>query len=167
MGSTSPFATFAGAVLPTPSPLFQYQNYAEQPNQYQKVIITSPQLLALNGNPIVIAPAGGPGTLLVPDGLSAHFIAGGTAYTIGTGVLKLYIGSIIAGHALTANFATGLIDQTVNKNSPLIALITASTIDTDANILNQPLSIGNDVAAQFTLGNGQLEILLEYSTMLV
>jgi hypothetical protein len=142
-------------------------NYAEQPNQYQKVIITTAQLLALNGAPVIIAPAGGPGTILVPDGLTARYIAGNTGFTIGVAVLKLYIGSIAAGHALTASFATGLVDQTVNKNLPFISIISPTTIDTDANYLNQPLSIGNDNATQLTLGNGALEILLEYSTMLV
>jgi hypothetical protein len=167
MGSTSPFATFAGAILPTPSPLFQYQNYAEQPNQYQKVIITTAQLLALNGAPVTIAPAGGAGTLLVPDGLSARYIAGNTGFTIGVAVLKLYIGSVTGGHALTANFATGLVDQTSNKILPFIPLISPTTVDTDANFLNQAIVIGNDNATQLTLGNGSLEVLLEYSTMQV
>lgn len=163
--ATSP-GVFAGVVVPTPAPALQQQNYSQQPNQMQKVILTSAQLLALNTTPVIIAPAAGPGTLLVPDGISYRFIGGGTAYTIGTGVLKLYIGSVAAGHALHANVATGLIDQTGNKVIPFVGLITPTTIDTDANYLNQPLSIGNDVA-NFTLGNGTLEVLLEYSTFAV
>lgn len=158
---------FTGAILPTPSPIFQYMGYCEQPNQYQKVTITSAQLLALNGAPVQIAPAGGPGTILVPDGLTARYIFGGTAYTIGVSVLKLYIGTISAGHALTASFSTGLLDQANNRVLPFIQIITPTTVDTDANYLNQPLQIGNDNATQLTLGNGQLEVMLEYSTMLV
>jgi hypothetical protein len=163
--ATSP-AVFTGVVVPTPTPALALQNYAIMPNQMQKIILTSAQLLALFTTPVVIAPAGGAGTLLVPDGISYRYIFGGTAYTIGTGVLKLYIGSVAAGHALHANVATGLIDQAANRVIPFVALITPTTIDTDANYLNQPLVIGNDVA-NFTLGNGTLEVLLEYSTFAV
>lgn len=158
---------FAGLVLPTPSPVFQLQNYVQGPNQFQRVLITTAQLLALNGAPVIIAPAGGPNTLLVPDSVSYRYIAGATGFTIGTAVLRLYLGSVAAGHALHANVATGLVDQTANRVLPNVALITPTTIDTDANYLNQPIVLGNDNATQLTLGNGVLQVMLEYSTLSV
>jgi hypothetical protein len=160
-------AVFQGVVIPTPSPIFQMQPYGEQPNQYQRVLITSAQLLALNGAPVVIAPAGGAGTVLVPDGITYRYIAGATPYTIGAAVLRLYLGSVAAGHALHANVATGLVDQANNRVLPFVQLISPTTIDTDANFLNQPLVLGNDNATQLTLGNGTLQVLLEYSTLTV
>jgi hypothetical protein len=166
--ATSP-GVFQGVVVPTPSPMFQQQNYLQGPEQYQKIILTSAQLLALFTTPVVIAPAGGPGTILVPDGITYRYIAlsaGAVAYTIGTGVLQMYLGSVAAGHALHASIATGLIDQTVNKTIPFVQLTTPTTFDTDANYLNQPLSIGNSVA-NYTLGNGSLEVMLEYYTLQV
>lgn len=164
--STSP-AVFARYVLPTPSPIFQMQDYSQQPNQYQRVLITTAQLLALNGAPIIIAPAGGVNTLLVPDAVSYRYIAGNTGFTIGAAVLRLYLGSVAAGHALHANVATGLVDQTANKTVPNVAFTTPSTFDTDANYLNQPIVLGNDNATQLTLGNGSLQVFLEYSTLSV
>lgn len=166
MGSPSP-GCFAGIVLPTPAPVFQEQNYLITPNQYQRVLITSAQLLALNGAPITIAPAAGANTLLLPDVISYRYLYGGTAYTIGTAVLRLYLGSVAAGHALHANVATGLVDQAANRTIPVVAITTPTTIDSDANYLNQPIVLGNDNATQLTVGNGTLQVFLNYSTITV
>jgi hypothetical protein len=160
-------AVFQGVVVPTPSPVFQMQNYSVQPNQFQRVLITAAQLLALNGAPVIIAPAAGAGTLLVPDSVSYRYIFNSVAYTIGTAVLRLYLGSVIAGHALHASVATGLVDQVANRVLPNVVFTTPTTVDTDANYLNQPIVLGNDNATQLTLGNGTLQIMLEYSTLTV
>jgi len=153
--------------LPTPAPAFGLQPFLQAPNQFQKITLTSAQLLALNGAPVTIAAAAGAGTLLVIDSVSYRYIFNSVAYTIGAAVLRLYIGSVIAGHALHNNVATGLVDQAANRVLPTVQIITPTTIDTDANYLNQPIVVGNDNATQLTLGNGTLEVMINYSTLLV
>jgi hypothetical protein len=151
------------------SPIFGLQtDFSEYPLKFRRLLVTSAQLLAMTGvTNVPLVPAGGPSIIHVPVMLSLRYFFKTAGYTINAGaVLKLYRGSVIAGHALTADMATGVIDQGANVNLPNQPIIAPTTKDTDANTLNQPLIIGNDNAAQFTVGAGSIEVMLAYYSLI-
>lgn len=151
------------------SPIFGLQpDFSEYPIKFRRLVVTSAQLLAMTTTTnVVLVPAPGPNLLHVPFMLSLRYLFNTAGYTIAAGaVLKLYRGSVIAGHALTADLATGVIDQAANVNLPNQPIIAPTTKDTDALTLNQPLVIGNDNAARFTVGAGTVEFMLAYYSLL-
>lgn len=126
-----------------------------------KTILTSAQLLAIKGTPQTLIPAAGPGTVIVVNQVTFRYLFGGTAFTLNAGTLKIFEGPPANAKAVTPSVATGLIDQAVNMSN-LGVPATASGNLTDAQAVNVGITIANDGAAEFTLGNGTLEVITDY-----
>lgn len=129
-----------------------------------KVTLTSAQLLALKATPITIVAAPGAGLMIQVDALSFYYKFGATGYTLNAGTLKLFMGPAANAKALCASQATGLIDQAANRAVPFVALLNPGAL-TDAQALNVDLVVANDGAAEFTLGDGTVDVIVAYSVV--
>lgn len=131
-----------------------------------KVLISSAQLLALKGTPLTLISAPGPGKLIVTNQATFRYVFNSVAYTLNAGTIKLFQGPVANAKTLTASVATGLIDQVVNTTN--IGVPTTATGNlTDAQAVNTAVMIANDGAAEFTLGNGTLEVIVDYQVIAV
>ncbi len=125
-----------------------------------KFILTSAQLLALKTTPISIIPAPGANKIIEIIDIAARLVFGTTAYTLNAGTLKLFYGPVASAKALTADMSA-LLTQGANAttlNQPILGNATL----TDAQAINVAIQAGNDGAANYTLGDGTIEFIIEY-----
>lgn len=140
-------------------PAGQAQGVASFVNQ-MRFVVTSAQLLALKTTPISIIPAPGAGKFIQVIGVDMRMLFGGTAYTLNAGTLKVFYGPVANAKAITGDQSALL---TAGANSTTLnAAISAETTLTDAQALNVDIELGNDGAANYTLGNGTLVVYVEY-----
>lgn len=132
------------------------------PALVSRTLITSAQLLALKTTGVTLIPAAGANTAIAVDTISMHYLFLTTAYTLNAGTLRLFYGPQASALPLCADQAVGLIDQVANRTIPSIAL-TLPAVQTDANGLNQPITLGNTGAANFSLGVGTLVVTVTYN----
>lgn len=133
-----------------------------QPALTRRVVLTSAQLLALRATPQIVIPAPGVGFVIEVETVMLRYVFNSVAYTLNAGTIRAFYGPVANAVPLFANAAVGLIDQAANRsNVGLLALATGNL--TDALGLNQPIFIANDGAAEFTLGNGTLQVTLVYT----
>ena len=143
-------------------------------NRFERITLTSAQLLALKGADVQIVPQavftpsgvqGKPGVGLAYAVESVHmrfnFLT--TAYTLNAGTLKLYQGPSANNIPLTADLSALLTQVATFDNIDIPILPTGP--QTQANIENQPITIGNTGTAQFTLGDGTLDVILQYTVV--
>jgi hypothetical protein len=132
--------------------------------QVMKTTLTSAQLLALKATPLALIPAGGTNRITEILNITLRMIFSSPAYTLNAGTLKLFYGPVANALPLTADQAAIL---TAGANGSVIgvALVpvgTAASPASDTNGRNQPIIIANDGAAEYTLGAGQLEVIISY-----
>lgn len=131
-----------------------------------KVLLTSAQLLTLKGTPQVLIPAPGAGKIIYVDQVSFRYLFNSVAYTLNAGTIKVFEGPSANAKSIIASVATGLIDQVVNTSNLGIPALATGNL-TDAQGINVPITIANDGAAEFTLGNGTLEVIVNYTIVAV
>jgi hypothetical protein len=122
--------------------------------------ITSAQLLALKTTPLQLVPAPGAGLAIIVHSISLKINFGTVAYTLNAGTLKLFLGTTANAVALTGDLSALLTQTSSKENLGVPALATG--VQTVANTENQGLFLGNDGAANYTLGDGTLDIVLQY-----
>ena len=127
----------------------------------QKAVVplSSAQLQHLKTNPVqVVAPAG-TGKLLNLVSLVAQYKAGSSPYALGDGGdFTASLGSAALGIRL---IAAGFIDRTANQiqfNSP-------SGLGTQSDMENQPLTISNNGAGEWTDGDGSVIVIVYYTVV--
>lgn len=140
-------------------PVGQAQGVASFVNQ-MRFVVSSAQLLALKTTPVSLIPAPGAGKMIQVLGCDMRIVFGGTAYTLNAGTLKVFYGPVANAKAITGD-QSALLTQIANATT-LNAAISAETTLTDAQALNVDVELGNDGAANYTLGNGTLVVYLEY-----
>lgn len=174
---TTPVTIQAGVLGGVDQINFSHQISAPQLNMPSvkkntvKVNVTSTQLKALPGSPISLVAAPGANQLLVVDSVVFQYRFGTTPYHIAngdnTGVL-VYHGETQGAGFIVTN--TGFFDQSVNE----IAWFTWTQATGGASggqlPQSQCLNLGIDFTLAgttpgLTLGDGTLEIVLEYSTI--
>jgi hypothetical protein len=131
--------------------------------QIRALTLTAAQLLALKGADITVAEAPGAGYALMLEEVSVRINFGTTAYTLNAGTLKLFLGPSANGLALTGDLSAILTQAATSDNVGIPGL--ASGVAVKANIENQPLVIGNTGAAQYTLGDGTLDVVVSYTVV--
>jgi hypothetical protein len=121
-------------------------------------------LKALPGTVVPLIPAPGSNKLIIISSTTIQYRYGTTAYTIGNADNQL--ATIYHGHAVAMGIfqlATGFMDQTANQ-------IYWGTFSQPVNVIPQTqcINLGVDLTIQgttpaLTLGDGTLEIVLEYT----
>jgi len=134
-----------------------------QATQIRALTLTSAQLLALKATDVQLVEAPGVGYVHHLEGVSLRLNFGTVAYTLNAGTLKVYMGASSAGLAQTADLAALLNAGASSVNVGVPALATGVTAK--ANAENKPLVLGNTGAAEFTLGDGTLDVVVVYSTL--
>jgi hypothetical protein len=130
-----------------------------------KLTLTAAQLNAIKTTPISIIPAPGANRYLQVIGVTARLLFGTTAFTLNAGTLKLFLGPVANAKALTADMSA-LLTQVVNATTIGQAVLGNATL-TDAQALNVPIQIGNDGAANYTLGDGTVEFIVIFEVVAV
>jgi hypothetical protein len=123
--------------------------------------ITATQLKAIKATPLTVVAAPGAGLALMPTMIAYYYRFLTTAFTLNAGALRLFQGPVANAIPIHADVAAGTIDQAANRTvlcPPILKQGPAS----DANLVNQPITIANDGAAEFTLGLGSLDVVLIY-----
>lgn len=132
--------------------------------QSETVTITSAQLLALHATPITLIAAPGAGQMILLQQASMEYVFNTTAYTVPVGAnLRLLINGVTVGTDIAA---TGLLDQVANTIGYARAANQTTGIAT-ATLANQPLTITNTNATEFTLGDGTLVVNVLYNIISV
>lgn len=129
--------------------------------QIAATTITSAQLLALKGADILLIPACPLGYCNMVEGISLRINFGGTAYTLNAGTLIVYLGPSANGVPLVADLSAILTQGATSDNIGIPAL--ASGVKTQVLTEAQGVFLGNQGAAQFTLGNGTLDVIVIYT----
>jgi hypothetical protein len=130
-----------------------------------KVLLTAAQLNAIKTTPINLVPAPGPNRYLQVLGITARYLFGTTAFTLNAGTLKLFMGAVASAKALTADMSA-LLTQVVNATTIGQAVLGLATL-TDAQAINVSIQIGNDGAANYTLGDGTVEFIVIFEVVSV
>lgn len=147
------------------TPLFQALNQQSGNPMYSFEVVqlrlTSAQLLALKTTPIQLIPAPGGNGLQSYwfDSVTIKYNFGTTPYTLNAGTLKVFYGPVANAHPITAD-AAAILTQGQNRittNTPTLVVS-----DVTANILNQPIFMGNDGGANYTLGDGTIDITVMF-----
>jgi len=128
--------------------------------QIRAVTITSAQLLALKGNDILIVEPPLAGYSIVVQSISLRLNFGGAAYTLNAGTLIPYLGPSANAVPLTADLSAILTAAATSENIGIPALATG--VITQAKAEAQGVFLGNQGAAQYTLGNGTLDVIVAF-----
>lgn len=129
-----------------------------------QLVLTAAQLKALKATPISIIAAPGSGKFIQVMSCSVRYTFLTTAFTLNAGTLKLYHGPVANAKPLTADLASGIIDQTANTSDLDVPILATGAL-TDAQALNVDIEVGNAGAAEFTLGLGSVEFFVQYQIM--
>lgn len=134
--------------------------------QSETVTVTSAQLLALHGTPVTLIPAPGVGQVILLQQVSMEYVFNTTAYTVPGGAnLRLLINGVTVGTDIAA---TGLLDQTANALAYARAANQTTAISPVNLVLDdQPLTLTNTNATEFTLGDGTLVVNVLYNIISV
>jgi hypothetical protein len=128
--------------------------------QIEATTITSAQLLALKGADVLIINAPPPGYALNVQSISLRFNFNTTAYTLNSGTLKLYLGPSANGIPIVGDLSSILTQSATYDNIGVPTL--ASGVQTQAHSENVGIYLGNQGSAQFTLGDGTLDVIVSY-----
>lgn len=123
--------------------------------------ITAAQLKAIKATPLTLVAAPGAGLALIPAMVYYKYNFLTSAFTLNAGALRLFQGPVANNIPIHADIAAGTIDQVANRtviDPPVLKQGPAS----DANLVNQAITIANDGAAEFTVGLGNLDVGLIY-----
>jgi hypothetical protein len=139
-------------------------------NQVRFVTLTAAQLLGLKaGGGLQLAPVPlknilpGAGLALVLDNVSVRVNFKTTAYTLNAGTLKVYLGPPANAVPVSADLSSILTQAATSDLIGSPGLATAAILQALAE--NVPLYIGNTGAAEFTLGDGTLDIVITYNVV--
>ena len=127
----------------------------------RRVEVTSAQMLALRASAKELIPAPGANKVLEFVGVVIKYIAGTVGYTeSNANIVVQYSGG---QDVCTAIDATNFIDQTTNeiRMAPFSETALATTVDLEA-IKNTSLVLFNNGAAEWTGGNGKLDVRILY-----
>lgn len=128
-------------------------------------VITSAQLLALRATPVKISVTPNasinPDEVLIVRSMNFKYIYNGTAYTLNAGTLKVFYGLVASAHAMTADLSALLLGVVNRYSIGVPPLATLNVVTAEALAL--PIYLGNDGAAEFTLGNGTLTVTTLFS----
>lgn len=143
--------------------LNEVNNNTETSLEVAQVVVTAAQLLLLKTTAIQIIPAGiQVGEVIRVDAIHLKYNFNTTAYTLNAGTLKVFYGPVANGHALcadqSASFLTAAASRIISGIPPL-----AVAADTITNATQQPIMLGNDGTANYTLGDATLTVTIEYS----
>lgn len=133
--------------------------------QSATTLLTTAQLLALKTTPVQLVAAQGAGTLIVPLRTIFEFVPATVAYaTVSTADLAVYADTTKATD--TTGDSTGLLDQTA-KCFEYVKPAAANFFTTDAHSDNKALMIANVGAANYTAGDGGLNVTVYYTVQAV
>lgn len=125
--------------------------------------VTAAQLLALKTTPVTLIPASliNPNESIWIDNIAMRYNFNTTAYTLNAGTLKVFYGAVANGNALTADLTTNFLTAAATRIIPIIPFLKIGP-DTVANMLDVPIMLGNDGAANYTLGDAVLDVTITY-----
>jgi len=131
--------------------------------QVSRVVVTVAQLLALKETDVTLVKARGAGLAICVHKVSVRFNFAAVAYTLNAGTLKVYQGPSASAIPLTADLSGVLTPAAVTD------IVGAPTItpgaQTQAASENVAIVLGNTGAADFTLGDGTLDVITEYTVL--
>ena len=130
-----------------------------------RVLVTSAQLLALKTTPLNIIPAPATGFMNMVEQFIFRYTFGGTAYTLNAGNLEVFYGPSANAKNLVGD-QSALLTQGANSTSVGVPALGVATL-TDAQSLAQPIVLANTGTANYTLGNGTLEVVTIFSIVQV
>jgi hypothetical protein len=128
--------------------------------QQATVLISSAQLLALRATPVSLIVAQGSSSVIVVDSVVLEFIPDTTPYsTVSTADLAVYVDTTKA--TTFTGDSTALIDQSA-KTFEILSPTAAKFFTTDAHSDNTACFIANVSGAEYTAGNGTLNVTVNY-----
>lgn len=147
------------ALTRTTSPATNNVIYSQEIAQIQ---ILANQLNALKTTPrqIIAAPTN-VGECIIVESICLNIQFGTTAYTLNAGTLKLFYGVVANAHPIIADQSAIL---TRTSSGAIVNLPpTAIASDSYANSMQQAIFVGNDGAANYTLGDGLLTVTVIFN----
>lgn len=125
----------------------------------RKITLTSAMLLALKATPQIVIPPFGLAIGIHVLGAAFRYNFATTAYTLNAGTLRLFQGAVAV--PVIASVAAGLIDQAANKDLLDVPIISSGAQNPVA-LENVNLIVANDGAAEFTLGDGTVDVIVHF-----
>ncbi len=126
--------------------------------------VTTAQVKALRATPITLISAPAAGYMIVVNRVLVDYVFVTTPYTVpGGSTLAFKIGTNVVATAINA---TGLLDQGANT----LAYTSATNLVTgvaNAGFTGLPLKISNTGGAEFTLGDGEVFVYVDYTIIKV
>ena len=154
--------TIEGAVIEAKDgakPTFGQQLNAESV-QIRALTMTNAQLLALKGADVLIVDPPGLGYAIDVIDISLRINFKTPVFTLNAGTLKLFLGPSSNNVAVSADLSAILSAAVTSDNVGIVS--TATGVLAQSQIENQGIFIGNTGTAQFTLGGGTLDVVVEY-----
>lgn len=126
--------------------------------------LTAAQLLALKTTAIAIVPATlvNANEAIWVDNITLKYNFLTTAYTLNAGTLKIFYGPVANAQALSADLSAAFLTAAASRIIPNIPFLKIGP-DTVANMTGQGIFLGNDGAANYTLGDATLDVTVTYS----
>ena len=148
--------------------------FTETSLEIVQVRVTSAQLLALHTTAVAIIPPASsvPNVLGTPNFVNSNetiwlenvlmkYTFGTVAYTTTGGTLRLFYGPSTNAHPLIADVSAGFINATASRIIGFVPLLINGP-DTIVNMTGQGIFLFNDGTANYTLGDGVLDVTIVY-----
>lgn len=136
-----------------------WANFSPNATQTTTVAVSSAQLLAMNGAPVVILPAPGAGKAIIVTNFIFEYVYGTTAYQNGGQVQLNY-----TGQALQASAGLSAANTLLQGASCVTSGIGPTAARPNAQIANTGISLTNGTAP-FIAGDGTANVTVLYTTL--
>jgi hypothetical protein len=145
--------------------------FGESYGKIKKTAITTAQLLALRATPVLLTETPPASHMIVLKYAVFSYVAGDTGYTVSTDrdLMIEYTGGTDASLVCLCDNNTGGIDFTGTTSKQILvpSAFPADTMATLAGVLGEALQLDQVGSAEWTLGNGALNVTVVYDVIKV
>jgi len=121
--------------------------------EFKSLTLTAAQMNALNGTPLAVVPAPGPGWIVLLDSVEMQYVYGSAAFTIGTASGLAFKYTDGSGLQVAQCAVTGFLDQASNQRRSALAYRAASAASQITPVANAPI-VAQMLTANVSVGTG-------------